>query len=160
MLSSTIPDIQRQNIATTILMLKAMGINDLLNFDFMDPPPINATLTALEELYALGALDEEGLLTSLGRKMTSFPMGPPLAKAVLAATELGCSDEMISIVAMLNTLNVFYRPKEKQEHADQKKAKFHDPHGDHLTILNVYSSWKANGYTSAWCYEISYNFAR
>lgn len=153
MLPSTIPDIQRQNIATTILMLKAMGINDLLNFDFMDRPPINATLTALEELYALGALDEEGLLTSLGRKMTNFPMDPPLAKVVLAAVELGCSDEMISIVAMLNALNVFYRPKEKQEQADQKKAKFHDPHGDHLTLLNVYDSWKENGYTSAWCFE-------
>ncbi|ORX93717.1 helicase associated domain-containing protein [Clohesyomyces aquaticus] len=153
MLPTTIPDIQRQNISTTILMLKAMGINDLLNFDFMDPPPINATLTALEELYAIGALDDAGLLTSLGRKMTHFPMDPPLAKVVLAAVELGCSDEMISIVAMLTALNVFYRPKDKQEQADQKKAKFHDAHGDHLTLLNVYNSWKQNGYANSWCFE-------
>lgn len=153
MLPTTIPDIQRQNVATTILMLKAMGINDLLNFDFMDPPPVNATLTALEELYALGALDEEGLLTSLGRKMTNFPMDPPLAKVVLAAVELGCSDEILSIVAMLDGTNVFYRPKEKQAQADQKKAKFHDAHGDHLTLLNVYHMWKQNGYANAWCFE-------
>ncbi|KAF1913499.1 P-loop containing nucleoside triphosphate hydrolase protein [Ampelomyces quisqualis] len=133
--------------------LIAMGINDLLNFDFMDPPPVNATLTALEELYALSALDDEGLLTSLGRKMTNFPMDPPLARVVLAAVELGCSDEMLSIVAMLNVLNVFYRPKDKQAQADQKKAKFHDSHGDHLTLLNVYTSWKQNGYSSAWCFE-------
>ncbi|KAI9713138.1 MAG: DEAH-box ATP-dependent RNA helicase prp22 [Bogoriella megaspora] len=153
MLPSTIPDIQRQNVSTTILMLKAMGINDLLHFDFMDSPPVNAMLTALEELYALGALDDEGLLTSLGRKMNYFPIEPSLAKVLLAAVELGCSDEMISIVAMLNLINVFYRPKEKQTQADQKKAKFHDPHGDHLTLLNVYNSWKDNGYSSAWCFE-------
>jgi ATP-dependent RNA helicase DHX8/PRP22 len=153
MLPTTIPDIQRQNLSTTILMLKAMGINDLLHFDFMDPPPVNTTLTALEELYALGALDEEGLLTRLGRKMTNFPMEPSLAKVLLAAVELGCSDEMLSIVAMLNLLNIFYRPKEKQAQADQKKAKFHDSHGDHLTLLNIYNSWKQSGYSSAWGFE-------
>lgn len=153
MLPSTIPDIQRQNLSNTILMLKAMGINDLLHFDFMDPPPVNTTLTALEELYALGALDNEGLLTRLGRQMTNFPMDPSLSKVLLASVELGCSDEMLSIVAMLSLVNLFYRPKEKQAQTDQKKAKFHDPNGDHLTLLNIYNSWKQNGYSSAWCFE-------
>ncbi|KAK1769183.1 P-loop containing nucleoside triphosphate hydrolase protein [Phialemonium atrogriseum] len=153
MLPSTIPDIQRQSLCMTILMLKAMGINDLLHFDFMDPPPINTMLTALEELYALSALDDEGLLTRLGRKMADFPMEPSLAKVLIAAGELGCSDEILSIVAMLSLVNVFYRPKEKQAQADQKKAKFHDPHGDHLTLLNIYNSWKQNSYSSSWCFE-------
>jgi ATP-dependent RNA helicase DHX8/PRP22 len=153
MLPTTIPEIQRQNLSQTILMLKAMGINDLLHFDFMDPPPINTMLTALEELYALGALDDEGLLTRQGRKMADFPMDPSLAKVLIAAVELGCSDEILSIIAMLNLPMVFYRPKEKQAQADQKKAKFHDPHGDHLTLLNVYNSWKRNGYSSPWCFE-------
>lgn len=152
MLPTTIPDIQRENLSHTILMLKAMGINDLINFDFMDPPPVNTMLTALEELYALSALDDEGLLTRLGRKMADFPMEPSLAKVLIAAVEAGCSDEMLSIVAMLN-MNVFYRPKEKQTQADQKKAKFHDPHGDHLTFLNVYNAWKRSGYQNAWCFE-------
>ncbi|KAK3378922.1 ATP-dependent RNA helicase DHX8 [Lasiosphaeria ovina] len=153
MLPTTIPDIQRQNLSNTILMLKAMGINDLLRFDFMDPPPVNTMLTALEELYALAALDDEGLLTRLGRKMADFPMDPSLAKGLIASVEKGCSDEMVTIVAMLNFPNVFYRPKEKQTQADQKKAKFHDPHGDHLTLLNVYNSWKTSGYSSPWCFE-------
>ncbi|CAH7673763.1 hypothetical protein PPACK8108_LOCUS8653, partial [Phakopsora pachyrhizi] len=69
MLPTSIPDIQRQNLAHTILMLKAMGIKDLLNFDFMDPPPQQAMVTALKNLYALSALDDEGLLTQLGQKM-------------------------------------------------------------------------------------------
>ncbi|KAK3940322.1 ATP-dependent RNA helicase [Diplogelasinospora grovesii] len=153
MLPTTIPEIQRQNLSNTILMLKAMGINDLLRFDFMDPPPVNTMLTALEELYALAALDDEGLLTRLGRKMADFPMEPSLAKVLIASVDKGCSDEMVTIVAMLNLPNVFYRPKEKQNQADQKKAKFHDPHGDHLTLLNVYNSWKQNGYSNPWCFE-------
>lgn len=153
MLPTTIPEIQRQNLSHTILMLKAMGINDLLRFDFMDPPPVNTMLTALEELYALAALDDEGLLTRLGRKMADFPMEPSLAKCLIASVEKGCSDEMVTIIAMLNQPTVFYRPKEKQNQADQKKAKFHDPHGDHLTLLNVYNSWKNNGYANPWCFE-------
>ncbi|CZT51554.1 probable ATP dependent RNA helicase [Rhynchosporium secalis] len=153
MLPTSIPEIQRQNLSHTILMLKAMGINDLLHFDFMDPPPTNTMLTALEELYALSALDDEGLLTRLGRKMADFPMEPSLAKVLIAAVDLGCSDEILSIVAMLSMPSVFYRPKEKQTQADQKKAKFHDPHGDHLTLLNVYNGWKQNKFANPWCFE-------
>ncbi|EJT72221.1 hypothetical protein GGTG_09087 [Gaeumannomyces tritici R3-111a-1] len=153
MLPTTVPEIQRQNLSNTILLLKAMGINDLLHFDFMDPPPINTMLTALEELYALSALDDEGLLTRLGRKMADFPMEPSLAKVLIAAVDMQCSDEMLSIVAMLNLPNVFYRPKEKQQQADAKKAKFHDPNGDHLTLLNVYNAWKQSRFSKPWCQE-------
>ncbi len=57
-----------------------MGINDLINFDFMDPPPVQTLIAALETLYALSALDDEGLLTRLGRKMAEFPLEPQLSK--------------------------------------------------------------------------------
>jgi len=110
-------------------------------------------LTALEELYALSALDDEGLLTRLGRKMADFPMEPALAKVLIASVDMGCSEEMLSIVAMLSIQTVFYRPKEKQQQADQKKSKFHDPHGDHLTLLNVYNGWKQSHFSSPWCFE-------
>ncbi|PAV22044.1 P-loop containing nucleoside triphosphate hydrolase [Pyrrhoderma noxium] len=153
MLPNPIPEIQRSNLSHTILMLKAMGVNDLLNFDFMDPPPAQTLLTALEQLYALSALDDEGLLTRLGRKMADFPMEPPLAKMLIASVELGCSEEILSIVAMLSVQNVFYRPKEKQAQADSKKAKFHQPEGDHLTLLTVYNGWKASKFSNPWCYE-------
>lgn len=153
MLPTSIPEIQRQNLSHTILMLKAMGINDLLHFDFMDPPPTNTMLTALEELYALSALDDEGLLTRQGRKMADFPMEPALAKVLIYSVDMGCSDEILSIVAMLSVQTVFYRPKEKQQQADQKKAKFHDPHGDHLTLLNVYNGWKQSKFSNPWCFE-------
>ena len=154
MLPTTIPEIQRQNLSNTILMLKAMGINDLLGFDFMDPPPTNTMLTALEELYALSALDDEGLLTRLGRRMADFPMDPGLAKSLIMSAELGCSDEMLSIVALISAVQtVFHRPKEKQQQADQKRARFNDPGGDHLTLLNVYNGWRGSGKVDAWCFE-------
>ncbi|KAE8664531.1 hypothetical protein F3Y22_tig00112759pilonHSYRG00007 [Hibiscus syriacus] len=72
--------IQRINLGTVTLQLKAMGINDLLSFDFMDPPAPQALISAMEQLYSLGALDEEGLLTKLGRKTAEFPLDPPLCK--------------------------------------------------------------------------------
>ncbi|KAF4612238.1 hypothetical protein D9613_004210 [Agrocybe pediades] len=153
MLPNSIPDIQRTNLSTTILQLKAMGINDLLSFDFMDPPPTQTMLTALESLYALSALDDEGLLTRLGRKMADFPMEPPLAKMLIASVELQCSEEILSVVAMLSVQSVFYRPKEKQGQADSKKAKFHQPEGDHLTLLTVYNGWKNANFSNPWCYE-------
>lgn len=153
MLPNTVPEIQRQNLAHTILMLKAMGINDLLHFDFMDPPPSNTMLMALEELYQLSALDGEGLLTRLGRKMADFPMEPAMAKVLIASVEHKCSEEILSVVAMLSVQSVFFRPREKQEQADKKKSKFHDPHGDHLTYLNVYNGWIKSGRSKSWCTE-------
>ncbi|KAH6862186.1 P-loop containing nucleoside triphosphate hydrolase protein [Alternaria alternata] len=154
MLPTTIPEIQRQNLSNTILMLKAMGINDLLHFDFMDPPPTNTMLTALEELYQLGALDDEGLLTRLGRQMADFPMDPSLSKSLIKSVDLQCSDEILTIVAMISaTQNVFHRPRDKQQQADQKKQKFNDPSGDHITLLNVYNGWKQGGFSTPWCHE-------
>ncbi|KAA1126129.1 DEAH-box ATP-dependent RNA helicase prp22 [Puccinia graminis f. sp. tritici] len=154
MLQTSIPDIQRQNLAHTILILKAMGINDLLNFDFMDPPPQQTMITALENLYALSALDDEGLLTRLGRKMSDFPMDPELSKMLIASVDLGCSEEVLTIVAMISgATNVFYRPKDKQAQADAKKAKFQQPEGDHLTLLAVYEGWKNSKFSNPWCHK-------
>eukprot|EP01071_Lankesteria_metandrocarpae_P012591 Lankesteria_metandrocarpae@DN6068_c0_g1_i1.p1 len=153
MLPTAVPEIQRANLANTVLVLKAMGVNDLLGFDFMDPPPVQTLINALEHLFELSALDEEGLMTRLGRKMAEFPMEPALSRMLLTSVDLKCSDEAITIVAMLQVQNVFYRPRDKQALADQKKSKFHQPEGDHLTYLEVYKSWQRNRFSNAWCYE-------
>lgn len=153
MLPSSIPEIQRTNLANVVLQLKAMGINDLISFDFMDPPPVQTLIGALESLYSQGALDEEGLLTRLGRKMAEFPLEPNLSKMLIISHELGCSDEILTIVAMLSVESPFYRPKDKASQADMKKAKFHHPEGDHLTLLTVYEAWKASKFSNPWCFE-------
>ncbi|KAI6365366.1 DEAH-box RNA helicase prp16 [Pyricularia grisea] len=147
----TIPEIQRTNLSNTILLIKSLGVKDLLDFDFMDPPPQDTMTTSLFDLWALGALDNLGDMTDLGRKMNFFPMDPPLAKLIIMAEEYGCTEEMITIVSMLSVPNVFYRPKERQEESDAAREKFFVPESDHLTFLHVYSQWKANGHSDAWC---------
>lgn len=152
---NTVPEIQRTNLANVVLMLKSLGINDLLNFDFMDPPPSEALLKALELLYALSALNKHGELTKIGRRMSEFPLDPMLSKMIVVSEKYSCSDEVISIAAMLSIGNsIFYRPKDKQVHADNARMNFHMGNvGDHIALLKVYSSWKETNFSTQWCYE-------
>lgn len=152
---NTVPEIQRTNLANVVLTLKSLGIHDLLNFDFMDPPPAEALLKALELLFALSALNKHGELTKVGRRMTEFPLDPMLSKMIVASDKYKCSDEIISIAAMLSIGNsIFYRPKDKQVHADNARMNFHTGNvGDHIALLKVYSSWKETNFSTQWCYE-------
>lgn len=86
-------------------------------------------------------------------RMAEFPLSPQLGKLLIMSVHLACSDEILTIVSMLSVQNVFYRPKDKQNMADQKKAKFNQAEGDHLTLLAVYNSWKNSKFSSAWCYD-------
>ncbi|KAI0143627.1 P-loop containing nucleoside triphosphate hydrolase protein [Xylariaceae sp. FL1272] len=147
----TIPEIQRTNLSNTVLLLKSLGVRDLLDFDFMDPPPQDTITTSMFDLWALGGLDNLGELTDLGAKMNAFPMDPSLAKLLIMSEEYGCSEEMVTIVSMLSVPNVFYRPKERQEESDAAREKFFVPESDHLTYLHVYSQWKSNGFSDGWC---------
>ncbi|KFK28996.1 hypothetical protein AALP_AA7G075800 [Arabis alpina] len=152
---NTVPEIQRTNLASVVLALKSLGIDDLLNFDFMDPPPAEALVKALELLFALGALNKLGKLTKVGRKMAEFPLDPMLSKMIVASEKYMCSDEIISIAAMLSVGSyIFYRPKDKQVHADNARLNFHTGNvGDHIALLKVYNSWKETDYSTQWCYE-------
>ncbi|KAH9596472.1 ATP-dependent RNA helicase dhx8, variant 2 [Schistosoma haematobium] len=86
-------------------------------------------------------------------KMAEFPLEPMLSKMLIMSVHLQCSEEVLTVVSMLSVQNVFYRPKEKTELADQRKAKFHQPEGDHLTLLAVYNAWKNNKFSAPWCYD-------
>ena len=151
MTANTMPEILRQNLSHTILMLKAMGIEDILKFGFMDRPREDAILKALEELYILEALDEDGKLTDTGRFMAYFPMEPMLSKTLIKSFEFGCSYEVIEVISMLSVPDVFYRPREKRELADKMKQRFDDYNGDHLTLLNIYRKWEVSGFSKDWC---------
>nr|XP_054769577.1 pre-mRNA-splicing factor ATP-dependent RNA helicase DHX16-like [Lytechinus pictus] len=151
---NTIPEIQRTNLGNVVLLLKSLGINDLIHFDFMDPPPHETLVLALEQLYALGALNHKGELTKMGRRMAEFPVDPMLAKMILASEKYKCSEEILSITAMLSVNNaIFYRPKDKIVHADNARVNFFTPGGDHLTLLNVYNQWVETGFSTQWCFE-------
>lgn len=151
MLSSSVPEIQRTNLAMTVLQLKALGINDLLTFDFMDAPPKESLVASLELLYYLEALDDEGLLTRVGRRMAEFPLEPNLSKILIMSVHLGCSEEVLTIVSMLSVQNIWFRPKDQQTQADSKKSRFNQIEGDHLTLLAVYNAWRNHNYSATWC---------
>lgn len=153
MLENTIPEIQRTNLGNVVLMLKSLEVHNLLEFEFMDPPPQDNLLNSMYQLWVLGALDNTGNLTKLGRKMVEFPLDPPLSKMVIISEDLGCMAEILTIVSMLSVPTVFFRPKDKQEESDAAREKFFVPESDHLTLLHVYQQWKHNEYSGQWCAE-------
>ena len=151
---ATVPEIQRTNLAHAVLMLKSLGINDLLHFDYLDPPPSETLIAAFTQLYALGALNDGGELTKLGRRMAELPMDPQLAKMLLGSEAFHCTEQALTICAMLGVGGaVMYRPKEKAVHAETAHKLLQHPSGDHLTLLNVYAQWEDSGFSPDWCFD-------
>ena len=107
-----------------VLLLKSLNVEDLLEFDFMDAPPEDNLLNSMYQLWILGALDCTGNLTALGRKMVEFPLDPPLSKMLIVSCELGCSEEILTIVSILSVPSIFFRPKEREAEADQAREHF------------------------------------
>jgi pre-mRNA-splicing factor ATP-dependent RNA helicase DHX38/PRP16 len=151
LLPMTVPEIQRTNLGNVVLLLKSLNVDNLLDFDFMDPPPQDNILNSMYQLWILGALDNTGGLTRMGAKMVEFPVDPPLAQMLLKAEELKCSNEILTVIAMLSVPPIWFRPKDREEESDAAREKFFVPESDHLTLLNVYQQWKNNGYRTDWC---------
>ncbi|CAE6442663.1 unnamed protein product [Rhizoctonia solani] len=145
---NTVPEIQRTNLGMVVLLLKSLGINNLIEFEFMDPPPGETLMRALELLYALGALNDRGELTKLGRRMAEFPVDPMLSKTIIASEQYSCTDEVLSIISMLSeSSSLFYRPKDKKMHADKARQNFVKNGGDHFTLLNIWDQWSETNYS-------------
>ncbi|QHS73218.1 DEAH-box ATP-dependent RNA helicase PRP43 [Saccharomyces paradoxus] len=144
LIEQSYPEILRSNLSSTVLELKKLGIDDLVHFDFMDPPAPETMMRALEELNYLACLDDEGNLTPLGRLASQFPLDPMLAVMLIGSFEFQCSQEILTIVAMLSVPNVFIRPTKDKKRADDAKNIFAHPDGDHITLLNVYHGFKSD----------------
>lgn len=119
----------------------------------MDPPAPETLMRALELLNYLGAIDDDGDLTDVGNAMAELPLDPQLAKMIVASPTFRCSNEILSVAAMLSVPQVFLRPREAAKAADEAKASFSHVDGDHLTLLNVYHAWKAAGEDAKWAYD-------
>ncbi|KAL7269307.1 Salivary acidic proline-rich phosphoprotein 1/2 [Rhizina undulata] len=152
---TTLPEILRCDAASAILMLKARGQEDVLNFPYLDPPPRESLVKALEQLFALGALDSNGRINELGREMAKLPLAPTLARVLLAAAEPGmeCLSEVIDIIAALSVENIFLTPtgEEKREEMEEARKNLQRREGDHLMLLNVVRAYEAeNSNRKAW----------
>uniref|UniRef100_A0A8B9JTX8 RNA helicase n=1 Tax=Astyanax mexicanus TaxID=7994 RepID=A0A8B9JTX8_ASTMX len=156
---STVPEMQRSNLAPVILQLKALGIDNVLRFSFLSPPPAQSMVQALELLYALGGLDQYGRLTEpMGIRMAEFPLSPMFAKMLLESGNFGCSKEIVTIAAMMQIQNIFVFPSDQKKAAAREHRKFAVAEGDHLTMLNVYEAFVKHQKSSQWCQEHFLNY--
>ncbi|CAA7263822.1 unnamed protein product [Cyclocybe aegerita] len=149
----TYPEILRSNLSNTVLELMKLGITDLVSFDYVDAPAPETLMRALELLNYLAALDDDGNITPLGKMMAEFPLDPQLAKMLIVSPEFKCSNEILTITAMLSVPNVWMRPNNQRREADAAKAKLTVPDGDHLTMLNVYNQYMQNKHDKTWCWN-------
>ncbi|KPP75049.1 putative ATP-dependent RNA helicase DHX35 [Scleropages formosus] len=156
---STVPEMQRTNLAPVILQLKALGIDNVLRFNFLSPPPAQSMVQALELLYALGGLDQYGRLTDpMGVRMAEFPLSPMFAKMLLESGNFGCSKEIVTIAAMMQIQNIFVVPPNQKKAAAREHRKFAVAEGDHLTMLNVYEAFIKHQKSSQWCQDHFLNY--
>ena len=151
----TFPEILRSDISSVVLILKKLKVENLVRFDFMDPPAPETLIRALEVLNYLGAIDDEGELTEVGNQMSEFPLNPQFAKTLIEAPKYGVVDEMLTIVAMLSSGDPFVRPPEYAREADECKMELAHPDGDHITLLNVYNAYiqEPKSGRFKWCYN-------
>jgi ATP-dependent RNA helicase DDX35 len=158
---ANVPEIQRSNLAPFILQLKALGIDNVLRFDFLTSPPAELMTRALELLYSLGALDDYAKLTKpLGMRMAELAVEPMMAKTLLSASSFGCLSEILTIAAMTSLGgSVWIQHEGEKKKTESAKRKFSVEEGDHLTLLNVYQAFVTKGRREArFCHENLLNF--
>ncbi|KAJ2000669.1 ATP-dependent RNA helicase [Coemansia thaxteri] len=149
----SVPEIKRCQLSMVVLQLKAAGVADVMQFNFMDRPSKKALKHALLELFALEALDDHGELTAMGRWMSEFPLEPTYAKVIYASQKAGCTREAIDVVSLLSVDSLFYVPADKREESNAAQLVFKSTEGDHLTFLNLLRAYtKVNG-DREWCQE-------
>lgn len=155
------PEIQRSNLAPFILQLKALGIDNVLRFDYLTPPPAELMAKALELLYSLGALDDYAKLTKpLGMQMAELSVEPMMGKTLLSAAKFGCLSEILTIAAMTSLGgSVWVQGDGEKKQFESAKRKFAAEEGDHLTLLNVYQSFVTKGRKEGrFCHDHYLNF--
>lgn len=158
---ATIPEIQRSNLAPTLLQLKALGIDNAIRFNFLTPPPAELVIRAMELLYALGAVDSYAKLTRpLGVRMAELSVEPMMAKVILSSSSFGCLSEILSVAAMTSLQGaVWFHHDGDKKASDSARRKFAAEEGDHLTLLNVYQAFVTKGKKeSKWCRDNYLNY--
>ena len=156
--SESTPEVQRSNLSNVVLTMKASGVMNILAFDFIDPPSRPILVDALNRLYALGALDDDGLLTPFGRRMSHYPLDPSLSAVLLFSHALGCSEAVITILSILSSDEIFYRPKDQVDKADSCRTRLQRRDGDHMSLLSIYMSWAEKNYDQKWCAKNYINY--
>lgn len=141
----TDPEILRTNLASVILQMTALGLDDIEAFPFVDAPDKRHIQDGIKLLEELGAFEmvrtkagEKRQLTAVGRQLAQLPVDPRLAKMLLGAVSQGALHEVMIIVAALSIQDPRERPQEKQQASDEKHRRFADKKSDFLAFLNLW----------------------
>jgi len=161
----TTPEIARSNLTQVVLLLKALGVHDVLAFPFLDPPAPSSVAAGLKQLFLLGALTADGVITEDGRTLTSLPLDPALARMLVEARALHCLPEALTLAALLGSESLYWSPPRAapasgavatpaalrvatsaaRAEADmqvlQARASMYDESGDHVTYVQLFEEW-------------------
>ncbi|KAI5070262.1 hypothetical protein GOP47_0014605 [Adiantum capillus-veneris] len=159
MSAETVPEIQRSNLTSTILQLKALGIDSIMRFDWLASPAPEAMVRALETIFAIGAIDSDAKLTSpTGFQIAEIPLHPMLGKTLIASCALGCALEMVTIAAALSVQSIWVPSRGRQKELDEAKLRFAASEGDHITYLNVFEGFLQSQRSAQWCHRNLINY--
>uniref|UniRef100_A0A8C6WND1 DEAQ box RNA-dependent ATPase 1 n=1 Tax=Neogobius melanostomus TaxID=47308 RepID=A0A8C6WND1_9GOBI len=149
---SRCPGVMEENLSHLVLLLKRLDIADMGQCKFLDRPAPEALMQALEDLDYLAALDDDGNLSEVGIIMSELPLEPSLAKALIAACEYDCVDELLTIAAMLTAPSCFATvdPSKEEVAVTHWRPLMHSE-GDHLMLISIYMAFIEHNQDEAWC---------
>src|SRR5690625_4957460 len=139
----TDPEILRSSLASVILRLKSLGVHDIEHFPFVDPPAGRAIADGFQILDEVGALNERGRLTRIGRTLSRWPLDPRIGRVVIVAQRFDCLSEMLVIAAGLSVQDPRERSMETREQADRLHQRFNHARSEFLSYLNMWQ-WYAD----------------
>jgi ATP-dependent helicase HrpA len=134
----TDPEILRTNLAAVILQMAALQLGDVESFPFLDPPDKRSIRDGVQLLQELGAFDNDGAITDVGRRLAQLPVDPRLGRMILQADAEGCVREVLVLAAALSIPDPRERPADREEASRQKHARFADEHSDFVSFLNLW----------------------
>lgn len=155
----TDPEILRVGLAGVILQMKSLGIGDIREFPFLDPPPKKAIEEGYRVLEELSAIDEQGELTEIGKRLARLPLDPRLGRMILAAEHEGSLAEILVIASALGIQDPRERPLNLQKKADDAHRKFQDEASDFASLLKIWKAYHeaqarmSRGQLQRFCYD-------
>ncbi|MBB1088515.1 ATP-dependent RNA helicase HrpA [Lysobacter sp. SG-8] len=138
----TDPEIRRTALAGVILRMLSLGLGDIEQFPFLEPPDPRAIADGWQQLGELGAVDADRRLTATGKLMARLPVDVKLARMLVAAQRQGCLREMLAIASFLGIQDPRERPADQRAAADAAHGEFADPKSEFVGILNLWSAYE------------------
>nr|WJH19561.1 Probable ATP-dependent RNA helicase DHX35 [Euglena gracilis] len=153
-----VPAMLRSDLSGLVLQMKLLGVEDLLRFPFPSAPPTASFCKSLELLYCLGAIDDDCRITDVGTAMATLAVEPMLARFILTAAALGLDEEACKAAALLSVRDLWLAGRAQQDKVAFAKSKLCVAEGDHISYMNIFSAWEANGKSKDFCDEMGLNW--